>query len=103
MKIKKFNESNYIGDEIYCVIIRYPDNMGFGYRSSIKAFSSELKAANYVIEFCNDSHQTDYEKFIDEDGSRFFVNIDDNEDYGNCISCLEEDDTTVEIVKLKLE
>jgi chloramphenicol O-acetyltransferase len=105
MYIKKFNESNEEGKEkiteVHCVIMC--DSGGHIMEDECKCFYDIMKAADYIIKEVNSEYDKDYESFYDEDGSRFFTNIDENEDWEECILYLEENEIELQLVSIPIE
>jgi hypothetical protein len=96
MIIRKYNESyRTTSDDVYFVII-YTNDDYFENESvsSICSFPNEMMAADYVIKHTNYFCQTNFEPFY-EQNQRLFSNIDENEDYDNCLFYLKEKDRKV--------
>ena len=96
MIIRKYNES-YItkSEKSYFVIIHdLDDYFGVSSVTSVCCFPSEIMAADYVIKYTNYFYKTEFESFFEED-QRLFANIDENEDYENCLSYLRENEKKV--------
>ena len=96
MKIQRFNERG-LNTTIYVVTID----------DDIYAFTTEMLAADYLIKRVNQfitdnksytpyqwrgTDKKEFEPFYDTDGSRFFLTIDENEDYELCLEFLCDHD-----------
>ena len=116
MKIRKFNESYWkemklkwdSSPKIWCVVTGIKDVNGIemeyspSSHFSCHCFNSEILAADYIIQYVNYFHSQKFESFFDkDDGSRFFINVDENDDYINCLLYCQENDIDIKILKGK--
>ena len=105
MKIRKFNESwkklSASWQEapmIYCVV-EHDENFNGNHYKRLQCFSSEMMAADYLIKYINYFHNQKFEPYFDEDGNRFFSNVDENDDYGICCSYCDELQLGISVVE----
>ena len=103
MYIKKFNESKEEEKitEVHCVIMH--DSGGHIMEDECKCFYDVMKAADFMIKEVNDQYDTKFEPFFDNDGTRFFININENEDWEECILYLEENEIDIELISMPIE
>lgn len=107
MKIKKFNESeakpfyysihgNQINTytKIYVVLV---DSEGFGDvdEEECKSFFKKYDAIDYFIKWVNKEYDQDFEPMTDDNGNRFFSEIEENPDYEMAINFIEENDSSI--------
>jgi hypothetical protein len=98
-RIKNFSESGEQTTKIWCVIIVDPDSP-FGIRSSYNhcpCFTSEMLAADHVIKYVNSRYDQKFEPFLDKNGDRFFADIDENEDYDDCLEYCKDEGIKIDI------
>lgn len=101
MKIKRFNESQDNEEIVY--VVSYINEHSFsGDKKFIKAFKTQMLAADYLIKFINDNYDTNYEPFYSSDNDRYFLSVDENEDFEKCLDFCDQNQIDIEICDTKL-
>ena len=109
MKIKRFNENfeiqnwNKKSKMIYCIIVS--DISGFIEdieENNSAAYDNLLDAANHYIKWVNYFEDTEFEPMKDEDGTRFFTSVEENEDWEKCIEHVEESGLNIKLIEIPL-
>ena len=98
-KIKRFNEDPKEEVNIWCVIMH--DHGGFIEEEHCKCFYNKMMAADYYIKMVNKSEDTEFEPFYESD-TRLFTNTDENPDWEECLSYVEEWELKIDIVEIPL-
>jgi hypothetical protein len=102
MRIKKFNESKDKEiTEVHIVIMH--DSRRNIMEDECKCFYDKMKAANFIINEVNSEYDQNFERFYDNDGSRFFLTIDENPDWEECLCYLNENEIDIQIISLPIE
>jgi hypothetical protein len=100
MKIKRFNESIERKGEIWVALIYsidFPDKVSFS-----SSFPKEIMAYDFIIKYTNSFFKTKFEPFFDSDKERLFVEIEENEDWDNCVEYCRIHDMKFDIVPSKI-
>lgn len=94
MRIKKFDDS-----ETYIWNITIEDEDGDKYTTS---FSSEMLACDHHIKYVNKVADQKFEPFLDDDGNRFFADIEENEEYDECLEYCSKNHINIDINRSKI-
>lgn len=96
MRLKRFNESTSEQERVFIVVIGNPDSY-FGSDNFYKCFTTFMLGADYVIKYINKKYSQNFEPYLDSDGNRFFLSVEENEDFERCLSYCDGENIKIDI------